>query len=127
VALAAVVGPGRVLCVGADGHVGIELPSSPCCDDTAPADACGADGAQGGADDCCGPCTDVGLTGYLSTLGRGPTVPAPDADVVAADLPPSAIASAVAALALRGRSCLPRAPDIPRGALVHLRSVNLRC
>lgn len=114
----AVAGSFRVLCVTADGHVGVEPVTSPCCGTQAP-----APGGDEGGDDDCGGCIDLLVEGEAARDDRGP------ACEPAADAAPEAAAGVVGRSAwdLVRSPSLRREPDVPRGRLADLRTVVLRC
>jgi len=114
VVVLAVAGSFRVLCVGADGHVGIEPVRSDCC---------GTDAPDAPGDDDCGDCVDLVVEGDLSRVDRAPTTELPGPDVVA-----EATAGRISGTPahLLGPVTSPE-PGVPRGSLDALRTVVRRC
>lgn len=116
------IGAGRVICIGIDGHLGVEPPGSLCCDDNSPAPS--GEGAPSGD---CDDCVDMDLTGAIAVRAGGADsegiAPPPVRWIPPACVPPSA---AVA--------YLPGAPDgaatstLPSTSpLLHRGHIVLRC
>ncbi|MCG3133861.1 MAG: hypothetical protein HMLKMBBP_01126 [Planctomycetes bacterium] len=115
----AVIGPNRILCVGADGHVGVEIPHSACCDS-------GPDAPLPDAPEDCGPCVDLEVPAAIPALGSvqslGKQLPVPHAHLSAGIVVDVPICDAAPLARARGRGA-----DPPPPALAHLRTVRLRC
>lgn len=115
----AVIGPNRVLCVGADGHVGVELPQSACCDS-------GPGSQSSNAPDDCGPCVDLEVPGALPTTRSSQSIE----EQISIPVPllpvgrPVALAVDTDALHAH-RRCW--GADPPPRTLAHLRTVRIRC
>lgn len=122
VVLSSLAGPGRVLCIGEDGHVGVELSGGACCDSTAPA---GGD-AHGTPDDC-GDCTDLEASDPFAAPGRAPSVPEPARVALPASLAWDDLCGTLLSPPAASEVPRPREPGPPRGTLRDLRGIRLRC
>lgn len=115
----AVAGSFRVLCVTADGHVGIEPAASTCCGTEAP-----ESGGGEGSDDGCGGCIDLVVEGDVVRVDHGPAC---ESAAEAAALVAAHVDVGTNARNLVRSESPPREPEVPRGPLADLRTVVLRC
>lgn len=113
VLLLAVAGSYRVLCVGADGHVGIEPVTSDCC---------GSESPDAGDRDDCGDCVDLVVEGDASRVDRGPATDLPGPDAVDG----STTCAAFDVMRLPRCALARPEPGVPRATLDALRTVVFR-
>lgn len=107
------------ICVGADGHVNLELRLWADCGDAGPAPSEAREGALPEASPCCGPCLHVGADDEEWLAAEAPTAKRSPVSFVLEAHRPSTTRS-IASHALPG---LARAPD----AAQRLASVIIRC
>lgn len=119
VVLWAAVGPGRLLCVGADGHVHVEMSQRGCCD-------AGPDTRRDAAADECEACIDIEMPDSPATAASA-ELPAARAAIASAPAPVAFVPAPLRVPDVRSSRLARHASDPPPDPRPSSRMLPLRC